>query len=62
MLTKFGINNIKAEKSSPTVKSASFKKIVICNNCGCKCEKICPSEHVCDASVLKCPKCGNNIK
>jgi len=62
MLTKFGINNTRAERSAPTVKDAAFTKVIICKNCGCKCEKSCPSEEICMASILKCPKCGSDIK
>jgi len=62
MLTKFGINNTRSEKSTPTVKNGAFKKIVACKACGCKCEKSCPSEELCDMSVLKCPKCGQEIR
>jgi len=62
VLTKFGVNNTRIERSTRTVKSAPYKKIVTCKKCGCKCEKSCPSEKECTVSVLECPKCGAPVK
>lgn len=61
MLTKFGVNNTRSQKVSPPVRGP-FKKLVVCKYCGCKCEKTCLTEELCDLSVLKCPKCGKEIK
>lgn len=68
MLTKKGINTVRAEKSGPNVKQGiamqsnkRYKKVVTCSNCSAKLEKDCPSELDCDISQLKCPRCGNPV-
>jgi hypothetical protein len=66
MLKKIGINTTRQQKQGPNIKdgipkkAARFKKIVTCA-CGCKMEKSCENEWVCDITNLLCPKCGEVI-
>lgn len=65
MLTKLGINTVRAEKVGPNVKEginhSTHAKIVKCT-CGKSFEKNCPSEAACDVSSFECPNCGNRIQ
>lgn len=65
MLVKNGINTTRAQKDGPTMRKGivgSVKKIVTCSVCKCKLEKSCPNEMMCEISILKCPKCGSDVK
>ncbi len=64
MMKKIGINTTRTQKAGPKVRNGIekkvFSKVVTCS-CGCKVEKSCPNEYVCDISELVCPKCGKKI-
>jgi hypothetical protein len=66
MLIKNGIVTNRAKKAGPNVHDAikaskKFAKKVLCS-CGAELVKECPSEAMCDVSVLTCPHCGAKVK
>ena len=68
MLTKIGIVTNRAKKAGPNVHDAmevkasrKFAKKITCA-CGAELVKECPSEAMCDVSVLTCPHCGAKVR
>lgn len=69
MLTKIGVVTNREKKAGPNVPDAfevkmakKFTKNVTCPSCGAELVKECPSEAMCEVSVLECPHCGAKVR
>jgi len=69
MLTKIGVVTNREKKAGPNVQDAlevkaskKFTKKVTCPSCEAELVKECPSEAMCEVSVLKCPHCGASVR